>query len=176
MSESEKSGCENTSWAFTSWLWNFLLDCDIPWGFFMIVSFFLLLSFKFDLWLVNWFDLIREIWYCWYKTFIWKWHLTTINFNYKIPSPWPWPSGHGWRWRWYWENLWTHTYHQTIYESDLFKGLEIMRCSNKVPMQIYIWAASWQNQQIACAPSEDSDQPGHPPSLIRVFAVHSVGS
>ena len=26
------------------------------------------------------------------------------------------------------------------------------------------------------APSEDSDQPGHPPSLIRVFAVHSVGS
>ena len=25
-------------------------------------------------------------------------------------------------------------------------------------------------------PSEDSDQPGHPPSLIRVFAVHSMGS
>ena len=25
--------------------------------------------------------------------------------------------------------------------------------------------------KIACAPSEDSDQPGHPPSLIRVFAV-----
>ena len=33
------------------------------------------------------------------------------------------------------------------------------------------WAASWQNQQSDCAPSEDSDQPGHPPSLIRVFAV-----
>ena len=33
------------------------------------------------------------------------------------------------------------------------------------------WAASWQNQQSECAPSEDSDQPGHPPSLIRVFAV-----
>ena len=27
------------------------------------------------------------------------------------------------------------------------------------------------NQQSNCAPSEDSDQPGHPPSLIRVFAV-----
>ena len=26
------------------------------------------------------------------------------------------------------------------------------------------------------APSEDSDQPGHPPSLIRVFAVRSMGS
>ena len=35
----------------------------------------------------------------------------------------------------------------------------------------YIWAATWQNQQRGCAPSEDSDQPGHPPSLIRVFAV-----
>ena len=27
------------------------------------------------------------------------------------------------------------------------------------------------NQQSDCAPSEDSNQPGHPPSLIRVFAV-----
>ena len=34
-----------------------------------------------------------------------------------------------------------------------------------------IWPASWQNQQNDCAPSEDSVQPGHPPSLIRVFAV-----
>ena len=34
----------------------------------------------------------------------------------------------------------------------------------------FIWAATWQNQQNGCAPSEDSDQPGHPPSLIRVFA------
>ena len=36
-----------------------------------------------------------------------------------------------------------------------------------------IWAATWENQQNDCAPSEDSDQPGHPPSLIRVFAVRS---
>ena len=34
-----------------------------------------------------------------------------------------------------------------------------------------IWPASWQNQQNECALNEDSDQPGHPPSLIRVFAV-----
>ena len=27
-----------------------------------------------------------------------------------------------------------------------------------------------------CAPSEDSDQPGHPPSLIRAFAVRSTDS
>ena len=33
------------------------------------------------------------------------------------------------------------------------------------------WTATWQNQQNDCAPSEDSDQPGQLPSLIRVFAV-----
>ena len=33
------------------------------------------------------------------------------------------------------------------------------------------WAATWQNHRSECAPSEDSDQPGHPPSLIRVLAV-----
>ena len=37
--------------------------------------------------------------------------------------------------------------------------------------QVNRWAATWQNQQNECALSEDSDQPGHPPSLIRVFAV-----
>ena len=31
-------------------------------------------------------------------------------------------------------------------------------------------------QQNECAPSKDSDQPGHPPSLIRVFAGRSIGS
>ena len=38
------------------------------------------------------------------------------------------------------------------------------------------WAATWQNQESECAPSEDSDQPGHQPSLIRVFAVHLMCS
>ena len=36
------------------------------------------------------------------------------------------------------------------------------------------WPATWQNQQSDCAPSEDSDQPGHPPSLIRIFAVRMM--
>ena len=36
---------------------------------------------------------------------------------------------------------------------------------------IMFWAATWQNQQNECAPREDSDQPGHLPSLIRAFAV-----
>ena len=29
-----------------------------------------------------------------------------------------------------------------------------------------------KTNKMACVPSEDSDQPGHPPSLIRVVAVH----
>ena len=41
---------------------------------------------------------------------------------------------------------------------------------------VTIWAATWQNQQSDCVPSEDSDQPGHPPSLIRVFTVRLMGS
>ena len=28
-----------------------------------------------------------------------------------------------------------------------------------------------KTKKMTCAPSEDSDQPGHPPNLIRVFAV-----
>ena len=40
----------------------------------------------------------------------------------------------------------------------------------------YVVALKFQQKAYECAPSEDSDQPGHPPSLIRVFAVRSMGS
>ena len=33
-----------------------------------------------------------------------------------------------------------------------------------------------KTNKLTCAPSEGSDQPGYRPSLIRVFAVRSVGS
>ena len=33
-----------------------------------------------------------------------------------------------------------------------------------------------KTNKMVCAPSEDSDQPGHPPSPIRVFATRSMGS
>ena len=36
--------------------------------------------------------------------------------------------------------------------------------------------ADGTTNKMACAPSEDSDQPGHPPRLIRVIAVRSLGS
>ena len=35
-----------------------------------------------------------------------------------------------------------------------------------------IWAATWQNQQCVYSPSEDSNQPGHPPSLISLRCPH----
>ena len=33
-----------------------------------------------------------------------------------------------------------------------------------------------KTNKMTFVPSEDSDQPGHPPGLIRVFAVRSMGS
>ena len=44
-------------------------------------------------------------------------------------------------------------------------------CSGGKSAFFAIWVATWQNQQCGCTPSEDSDQPGHRPTLIRVFAV-----
>ena len=32
------------------------------------------------------------------------------------------------------------------------------------------------NKTNECEPSEDSDQPGHPPSLMRIFAARLIGS
>ena len=32
-----------------------------------------------------------------------------------------------------------------------------------------------KTNKMTCAPSEDSDQPGHPPSLIRNLIMRSVG-
>ena len=45
-----------------------------------------------------------------------------------------------------------------------FKNLNVVNLCNTGPPHD-------KTYKMACAPSEDSDQPGHPPSLIRVFAV-----
>ena len=45
-------------------------------------------------------------------------------------------------------------------------------CINGIVRTHSIWATTWQNQQSDRAPSKGSDQLGHPPRLIRVFAVH----
>ena len=56
--------------------------------------------------------------------------------------------------------------------SESLHILLVLFCSGLVTNSIS--AASWQNQQNDCAPSEDLDQPGHLPSLV--FTMHSMGS
>ena len=53
-----------------------------------------------------------------------------------------------------------------------YKSSQVWRQSE----QFEILGHLWQNQQNDCVPGEDSDQPWHLPSLIRVFAVHSMAS
>ena len=89
------------------------------------------------------------------------------------------------------KQIWT--FHPNCVRLSLMAFLSFLECSERIPPPpnlhemllgkyccrniiqlcgLIIWAASWQNQQNDCAPSEDSDQSGHPPYLIRVFAVH----
>ena len=45
--------------------------------------------------------------------------------------------------------------------------------------QVFSWHGSnlaWEQQNHKCVPNEDSDQPVHPCSLIRIFLRHSVGN
>ena len=61
-------------------------------------------------------------------------------------------------------NLRSLQYHQQNVKFNRFTA-------NTIWQNNTIWATTWQNQQSECAPSEDSDQPGHLPSLIRGFAI-----
>ena len=54
---------------------------------------------------------------------------------------------------------------QILTTSKKYKGKKLKEWHDLSP--------SWQNQQNLCAPSEDSDQRGYPPSMIRVFAVRT---
>ena len=56
-------------------------------------------------------------------------------------------------------------------ENELIIGRWSWRCIFDYWLLSAIQATTWQNQQSECAPSEDSDQPGHLPSMIRDFAV-----
>ena len=62
-------------------------------------------------------------------------------------------------------------------KNPLFKSIYLFSCWTFcfkklcTHLRIRIWAATWQNQQSECAPSEYSDQRSHPPSLIRVLFV-----
>ena len=101
-------------------------------------------------WIIPWplayhsLDSITKIINCWY-TFGWKWWV--ISF----------PDCLG---------LSNASSYDVIYRVDRF-GFKKFCSPAFYHIAINIWAATWQNQQNDCAPSEDSDQPGHPPCLIR---------
>ena len=65
---------------------------------------------------------------------------------------------------------------------DEWLRLRVWRVTNRTTLSdIFSWHGSLKphhdkTNKMSCAPSEDSDQPGHLPSLIRVFAVRSLGS
>ena len=71
---------------------------------------------------------------------------------------------------------WAHS-HSVGFVMRRLKSIWLLQLYRKLTNYVRTinWATTWQNQQNECAPSEDSDQPGHPPSLITVFAVVSLG-
>ena len=54
---------------------------------------------------------------------------------------------------------------------DLSCSLTLLRRNEHCKM-----SRDMTKQQSECAPSKDSDQPGHAPSLFRVFAVRLMGN
>ena len=68
-----------------------------------------------------------------------------------------------------------HSFFQNITEKGLTVSRIVVYSATMALMKINEPPRDKTNK-MACVPNEDSDQPGHPPSLIRVFAVCSVGS
>ena len=59
--------------------------------------------------------------------------------------------------------------------SDLSHVLHLFYLKNIGKMSMINEPQHDKTNKMICAPSDDSDQPGHPPILIRVFAVRSMG-
>ena len=78
-----------------------------------------------------------------------------------------------------WLRRWAFVVYYKIYDFWLWIKYDCSenKDTNFLKPRANIWASAWQNLQSGInAPSEDSNQPWHPPSLIRVFAVRSMGS
>ena len=65
-----------------------------------------------------------------------------------------------------------------LFDANIFGRVEKYTCGFKfcIPLIISDEPHRDKTNKMACAPSEDSYQPGHPPSLIRVFAVRLKGT
>ena len=85
---------------------------------------------------------------------------------------------------WYWLSHRNLHFHSSFAGSpDFFKTMRFL--SGEIMPFLFVLAKIWRktyeprhdkNQQNECAPSEDSDQPGRPPSPTGVFVLRSVGS
>ena len=61
-------------------------------------------------------------------------------------------------------------------QGKIFKYRDISDSSKAMPLMNRFEPHRDKTNKMACAPSEDSDQPEHPPSLIRVFPVCLIDS
>ena len=59
---------------------------------------------------------------------------------------------------------------------DTLSTLHVVQLEHRRKISLKFEPPHNKTNLMTCAPNEDSNQPGHPPSLIRVFAVRSVGS
>ena len=72
--------------------------------------------------------------------------------------------------------IWSISYIQSIdHSSQIVNGLKAKDGWTELHVR-WFEPPHDKTNKMACVPSEGSDQPGHPPSLIRVFAVHFMGS
>ena len=103
--------------------------------------------------------IIQELLSCKMKTRRFKIVFTpecVLSGKKKPKQGWNWSTCH------YWCTQVLHL--ATIYYNNKSKNIQKLCC-------FLYGATTWQNQQCGCVPSEDWDQPGHLPSLIRVVAV-----
>ena len=77
-----------------------------------------------------------------------------------------------WRWFFYpYQTVMIDSYN--CLKSSLYRAMktEFKTSQERFYHDNYNWTAIWQNQQNVLCAQRNSDQPGHPPSLIRVVAV-----
>ena len=66
-----------------------------------------------------------------------------------------------------------------VMNQSVVTNINVWTCTLGCPIDCYMIINEPphdKTNKMACALSKNSDQPGHPPSLIRVFAVRSMDS
>ena len=90
-----------------------------------------------------------------------------------------------WSWRWCVETIFILRCHRSILCQGIFSSIGngsgpiffLRKKSDMLHVSYFTYESRHdKTNKLTCAPSKDSDQPGHPPSLIRVITVRSMGS